>query len=110
MPLSGSLPEFERVLHHELVHVFTFDRIARVLAQHGVLDFRPAPLWFSEGLAEYWSSEPNNFGDMIVRDALFARRLVSIAEMYRIYGTLSDVQGRRVDLPLYGGAARSRRV
>ena len=87
LPLSGSLPEFERVLHHELVHVFTFDRIARVLAQHGVLDFRPAPLWFSEGLAEYWSSEPNSFGDMIVRDALFARRLVSIAEMYRIYGT-----------------------
>ena len=87
LPLSGSLPEFERVLHHELVHVFTFDRIARVLAQHGILDFRPAPLWFSEGLAEYWSSEPNSFGDMIVRDALFARRLVSIAEMYRIYGT-----------------------
>ena len=87
LPLSGSLPEFERVLHHELVHVFTFDRIARVLEQHGVLDFRPAPLWFSEGLAEYWSSERNSFGDMVVRDALFARRLVSIAEMYRIYGT-----------------------
>ncbi len=87
LPLSGSLPEFERVLHHELVHVFTFDRIARVLAQHGVLDFRPAPLWFSEGLAEYWSSELNSFGEMVMRDALFARRLVSIAEMYRIYGT-----------------------
>ncbi len=87
LPLSGSLPEFERVLHHELIHVFTFDRIARVLKQHGILDFRPAPLWFSEGLAEYWSSEPNSFGEMIVRDALFARRLVSIAEMYRIYGT-----------------------
>ena len=27
LPLSGSLPEFERVLHHELVHVFMFDRI-----------------------------------------------------------------------------------
>ena len=87
LPLSGSLPEFERVLHHELVHVFTFDRIARVLKQHGILDFRPAPLWFSEGLAEYWSSEPNSFGDMVVRDALFAQRLVPIAEMYRIYGT-----------------------
>ena len=87
LPLSGSLPEFERVLHHELVHVFTFDRIARVLAQHGILDFRPAPLWFSEGLAEYWSSEPNSFGEMVVRDALFAQRLVPIAEMYRIHGT-----------------------
>ena len=87
MPLSGSFPDFERVLHHELVHVFTFDRIARVLEQHGVLDFRPAPLWFSEGLAEYWSSGWASFGDMVIRDALFARRLASIAQMYYINGT-----------------------
>ena len=25
LPLSGSLPEFERVLYHELIHVFMFD-------------------------------------------------------------------------------------
>jgi hypothetical protein len=87
LPLSGSLPDFERVLHHELVHVFTFDRIARVSERHGVLDFRPAPLWFTEGLAEYWSSEWSSFGDMVIRDALFSRRLVPIAQMYYIYGT-----------------------
>jgi Tol biopolymer transport system component len=87
LPLSGSLPDFERVLHHELVHVFTFDRIARVLERHGIHDFRPAPLWFTEGLAEYWSSEWSTFGDMIIRDALFAHRLVPIAQMHLIYGT-----------------------
>ncbi|MEE2628017.1 MAG: hypothetical protein VX670_05995, partial [Candidatus Latescibacterota bacterium] len=87
LPLSGSLPDFERVLHHELVHVFTFDRIARVLERHGIHDFRPAPLWFTEGLAEYWSSEWSTFGDMILRDALFSRRLASIAQMHFIYGT-----------------------
>ena len=87
MPLSGSFPDFERVLHHELVHVFTFDRIAQVLKRNGVLDFRPAPLWFTEGLAEYWSSEWDSFGDMVIRDALFTQRLVSIAQMYYIYGT-----------------------
>lgn len=87
MPLSGSYPDFERVLHHELVHVFTFDRIARVLERYEILDFRPAPLWFTEGLAEYWSSEWSSFGDMIIRDALFARRLVSIEQMLYINGT-----------------------
>jgi len=87
MPLSGSYPDFERVLHHELVHVFTFDRIARVMERHSILDFRPAPLWFTEGLAEYWSSEWASFGDMVIRDALFARRLVPIAQMYYINGT-----------------------
>ena len=87
LPLSGSLPEFERVLHHELVHVFTFDRIRQIQRRYGVTDYRPPPLWFSEGLAEYWSGEWSNFGDMVIRDALFARRLASIAQMYYINGT-----------------------
>ena len=87
MPLSGSYPDFERVLHHELVHVFTFDIIARTLERHEILDFRPAPLWFTEGLAEYWSSEWASFGDMVIRDALFSRRLASIEQMYYINGT-----------------------
>ena len=102
LPLSGSLPDFERVLHHELVHVFTFDRIARVLERHGIHDFRPAPLWFTEGLAEYWSSEWSTFGDMILRDALFSRRLASIAQMHFIYGTFQMGQRRRIDLSLHG--------
>ena len=87
LPLSGSLPEFERVLTHELVHVFMFDRIRNVLKGRGVTEFRSGPLWFSEGLAEYWSGPWNSYGDMIIRDALFAQQLVSIAEMHRIYGT-----------------------
>ena len=87
LPLSGSYPEFERVLHHELVHVFMFDRIRQVLRGRGISGFRPGPLWFSEGLAEYWSGEWDSYGDMIMRDALFAGRLVPISEMRRIYGT-----------------------
>lgn len=87
LPLSGSIPEYERVLHHELVHVFMFDRIARVLERHGILDFRPAPLWFSEGLAEYWSSRKSALGDMILRDALFSQRFPSIQQIHQINGT-----------------------
>lgn len=87
LPLSGSYPDFERVLHHELVHVFMFDRIRRVLADNGVTDLWTPPLWFSEGLAEYLSSDWNSYGDMIVRDALFSGRLVPIKHMLRIYGT-----------------------
>ncbi|MEW6755983.1 MAG: hypothetical protein AB1505_34135, partial [Candidatus Latescibacterota bacterium] len=87
LPLSGSLPEFERVLHHELVHVFTFDRIRRTLERHGISEFRPPPLWFSEGLAEYWSGEWTPFSDMVIRDALFSRRLVPIGQIYTIEGS-----------------------
>jgi hypothetical protein len=87
MPMNGSLPEFERVLHHELVHVFMFDRVRRVLQRHGINEFRPGPLWFSEGIAEYWSSHWDSYADMTIRDALFADRLVPIAQMYMIRGT-----------------------
>lgn len=87
LPLSNSLPEFERVLHHELVHVFMFDRISQVLHRQGIAEHRAAPLWFSEGLAEYWSGEMDPFGDMILRDALFSGQLASIAQMYQILGT-----------------------
>ncbi len=87
LPLSGSLPEFERVLRHELVHVFMADRIKQVLGRRGITDFRPAPLWFSEGLAEYWSGEWDTYADMIIRDSLFSRRLVAIDGMHFIHGT-----------------------
>ena len=87
LPLSGSYPEFQRVLHHELVHVFMFDRIRRVLADRGAPNIWAGPLWFSEGLAEYLSGSWDSYGDMVVRDALFSSRLASIAQMYRIHGT-----------------------
>jgi len=87
LPLSGSYPEFERVLNHELVHVFMFDRIRRVLADRGITDVWSGPLWFSEGMAEYLSGDWDSYGDMVVRDALFSGRLAPIEQMYRIYGT-----------------------
>ncbi len=87
LPLSGSYPEFQRVLHHELVHVFMFDRIRRVLSDRGSPDVWFGPLWFSEGLAEYLSGPWDSYGDMVMRDALFSSRLASIAQMYRIHGS-----------------------
>ena len=87
LPLSGSYPDFERVLHHELVHVFMFDRIRTVLRDRGVTDVWFGPLWFSEGLAEYLSGPQDSQAHMILRDALFSGRLAPIARMHRIHGT-----------------------
>ena len=87
LPLSGSYAEFDRVLHHELVHVFQFDKIRRTLAERGITDMNRGPLWFSEGLAEHLSGKWDSTGDMIVRDALFTGRLVPISRMAAIYGS-----------------------
>ncbi len=87
LPLSGSLPEFERVLAHELIHVFTFDRIRQVLGRHGTSRIRIPPLWLTEGLAEYWAGPWDTEADMILRDAIFAQRLISIEHMHHIDGS-----------------------
>ena len=87
LPLSGSVPEFARVLRHELVHVFVFDRIRQVQRRLRVLDFRSPPLWFSEGLAEHWSADTAATGGMVLRDALFGDRLVPLSQLELIEGT-----------------------
>lgn len=87
IPASGNLYRFRRVIWHELVHVFTFHRAVQVLRDHRVPPDRYLPLWFTEGLAEYWSGPPDDQHEMILRDALYANYLVPLENMYRIYGT-----------------------
>ena len=87
IPANGDLHRFRRVIRHELVHVFTFNKILRVLRDHRKPPDRFVPLWFTEGLAEYWSGPPDHQHEMVIRDALFANYLVSLEDMFRIYGS-----------------------
>lgn len=87
MPNSGSYHEFDKVLRHELIHVFTIEKIKSVLINHR----RPLrvgpPLWFTEGLAEHWSEGWSSEADLFMRDAVLSGYLVPIPEMNRIYGS-----------------------
>jgi Tol biopolymer transport system component len=87
IPANGNLHRFRRVIRHELVHVFTYNKTIRVLRDHRKVADRFLPLWFTEGLAEYWSGEPDHNHEMIMRDAVFSNYLVPLETMYRIYGT-----------------------
>jgi len=87
LPHNGSFADFRRVIRHELVHAFMFDKIRTVLKERRIASFRSPPLWFSEGLAEYWSEAWNADGEMILRDATFSGSLVPISRMPAIYGT-----------------------
>ncbi|MEM1126065.1 MAG: BamA/TamA family outer membrane protein [Bacteroidota bacterium] len=87
VPANGNLHRFRRVIRHELVHVFTFSRVMRVLKDHRVPPDRFLPLWFTEGLAEYWSGPPDHQHEMIMRDALLTNYLVPLENIYRIQGT-----------------------
>jgi hypothetical protein len=70
VPFSGSYEDFRHVLVHELVHAFQFDIFynapgVSLLSGQGLFSI---PLWFAEGMAEYFSlgMEPN--AEMYMRD------------------------------------------
>ena len=87
IPADGDVGRFRRVIRHELVHVFTFNKMARVLRDHRRPTGRLAPLWFTEGIAEYWSGTPDFQHEMILRDAVASNYFVPLHDMDRIAGS-----------------------
>ncbi len=87
IPADGNLGRFRRVIRHELTHVFTFNKLARVLRDHRRPTERVLPLWFTEGLAEYWSGDPDVNHEMILRDAVASNFFVPLHDFDRIAGS-----------------------
>ncbi|MBU1317607.1 MAG: hypothetical protein KKH67_00280 [candidate division Zixibacteria bacterium] len=87
VPYDGSYFLFDRVLRHELVHVFTFKKITQVCQDHKKLKLHSPPLWFTEGIAEYWSGEWNSTADMIASDAILSGQVYDENSIYSISGT-----------------------
>lgn len=87
IPANGNIHQFRRVVRHEMVHVFTFNKLLRVMRDHRVPPDRFLPLWFTEGLAEYWSGDPDHSHEMVIRDALYSNYMTPLESMYRINGS-----------------------
>ncbi len=70
IPYEGSFSQLRHVLHHELVHAVMNDMLYGGSIQSLVSgEVVPVPLWFAEGLAEYFSTGWDTRADMILRDA-----------------------------------------
>jgi len=70
LPFEGSHADFVHVIRHEMVHVFMFDAAfgsSRAMASR--TPFFRIPLWFAEGIAEWYSSGWDADADMFLRDA-----------------------------------------
>ncbi|MGH7681742.1 MAG: hypothetical protein ACRENN_07110, partial [Candidatus Eiseniibacteriota bacterium] len=89
LPYTGSYAEFRHVLHHEMVHVFQFDILEDAYAKHRRTSFMVPPLWFSEGLAEYWSTDWDAQGTMVLSDMVLEGRLPEINDLWRYDGTFT---------------------
>ncbi|HSR17497.1 MAG TPA: hypothetical protein VLM39_05315, partial [Ignavibacteriaceae bacterium] len=87
IPSMGSLNDFRHVIRHELAHVFMTNKVYRVLADHRLPSDGLPPLWFTEGFAEYMSTEIDAQAEMVMRDAIINNYFVGIENMNSIFGT-----------------------
>jgi len=88
VPSNGDMYQFRRVIRHELVHVFMTSKINRIFKDAGTLTNPGPPLWFTEGLAEYWSAQTlDPQSKMILRDAVLNNYLVPLTQIYSISGS-----------------------
>src|SRR6266487_3586772 len=56
LPFTGNYAEFRHTIRHELVHVFQLSIASAVFLRYARVSHPVVPLWFSEGLAEYFSA------------------------------------------------------
>ncbi|MDZ4864324.1 MAG: hypothetical protein SGJ01_12860 [Gemmatimonadota bacterium] len=96
LPFRGNFAEFRHTLRHEMVHVFQisllYDRYVRSPRSAQI----PFPLWFTEGLAEYWSAGEDARDEMIMRDLVLSGRLPSLPELSYIGGGIVYPLGGRI--------------
>lgn len=87
IPFEGSLFQFRHVIRHELTHVFMTSKIANSLKLHGKSVGIMPPLWYTEGLAEFFSTEWDTQADMVLKDAVLSGYMVGLSDWERVYGT-----------------------
>jgi len=83
VPFEGGNEQFRHVMHHELTHLFQFDivyggTIENLLSRGYMFEM---PLWFAEGMAEYFSNPWDSEADMILRDAVVNERLIPVQDL-----------------------------
>ncbi len=88
VPFNGSYSNLRHVVRHEMVHAFMLEKLQNDMHAMGKYTYSQPPLWFVEGMAEYFAnSPPNAQGEMFVRDALLNGRLYDLDEIWRIEGS-----------------------
>jgi Tol biopolymer transport system component len=82
LPFAGPLDETNHVIGHELTHAFQFDITSKnKLSKDGLPAASQMPLWFIEGMAEYFSLGPKDVNTaMWMREAAL-KKLPKISDL-----------------------------
>ncbi len=87
VPFNGSVGDFRRVVRHELVHSFMYDKILANISEHRKVSYYGPPLWFTEGLAELWSGDWETQAEMILTDMTLSGSIRNIDDLEDLSGT-----------------------
>ncbi len=98
IPFTGSLEAFREVIFHELIHIFQYDIIyqkphARIYS--GEFLYSP-PIWFIEGMADYFAEDNDAIGEMVIRDASMTNNIVPLPQLHNFNRLSSPYVGYKL--------------
>ena len=88
VPSTGSLAALRHVIRHEMVHAYMLEKLSQVMGARRQFSYQHPPLWFIEGLAEFYSvGEADTAGEMFLREGIIEGTLPPLSELWQISGT-----------------------
>ncbi len=81
LPFNGSYAQFRHTLRHELVHFFQLSIQSETRRRHPRRVRARLPLWWTEGLAEFWSEGEDTLDEMFLRSLTIEGRLPSLRQL-----------------------------
>jgi len=86
LPFRGNYSEFRYTIRHELVHAFHLSIMSELSARQAGRPLARMPLWFTEGLAEYWSAGEDGRDHMVLRELVIRGRVPSLSRLEYVAG------------------------
>ena len=81
LPFTGSYYDFKHTIRHELVHVFQISVETQTYHRYPREHHAALPLWWTEGLAEYFSIGTDNTGEMLLRELTVTGQLPTLEQL-----------------------------
>jgi Tol biopolymer transport system component len=86
LPFNGNYSQFRHTLRHELVHAYQLSLVADTYLRHPRAGRPFLPLWWSEGLAEYWSEGEDALDEMVLRELTVSGRMPRLRQLTYVFG------------------------
>ncbi len=96
LPFNGSYADFRHTIRHELVHFFQISKLSRIYEKYPRFRSPWVPLWWSEGLAERWSSDQDSEDEMYIRDLVLNGDLPTLPQLTYMYGFIAYPLGGQI--------------